>query len=275
MARFADLFKAMRPSNWYKATIVLAGPLFSGGFFGLDLIALTFAFWSFAIVASATYILNDLKDREQDQRHPKKKKRPIAAGKITESEAKMFFGVLLILGLGLGWMAGAKVFFLVTAYFVINLAYTYALKQIVIIDAFTIAVGYLLRAFAGCYAVGIVITEWFYLAIFSLAVYLAFCKRLAEIRLSGVKHKASLREYEEIVDIAIAIMGSITLTLFAIYVAKIGGMIVWSFPFAVLGILLHLRESSRGNEVHDALKNPEMILVFLGFVIMILVGLYA
>ncbi|MBR9681467.1 MAG: UbiA prenyltransferase family protein [Candidatus Altiarchaeota archaeon] len=275
MPTLRDFVRAMRPSNWYKATIVLAGPVFSGRIFELNWLVLMFAFLSFSFVASANYVLNDLKDRENDLHHPKKKNRPIASGKISGKQASWFFIFLLIVGLVFGWMANFIVLQLVGIYFIVNLAYTHYLKRLSIIDAFTIAVGYLLRALAGCYAVGIVVTNWFYLAIFSLAVYLAFCKRLAEIKVSGVKHKASLEEYEDIIEIAIGISGSISLTLFAIYVANVGGHMVWSFPLAMMGLLIHLRESVKGYEVHESLRKPELILTLIAFMAVILVGLYA
>ena len=275
MAELSDYIKAMRLSNWYKALIVLAGPLFSGKILQLNWTALAFAFFSFGFVASANYVMNDLKDAEKDKHHPKKKRRPIAGGRISGGQAKWFFVVLLVAGLWLGWMANEVVLRLVGIYFLVNVAYTFYLKRIAVVDAFVIAFGYLLRALAGCYAVGIQITEWFYLTIFSLAVYLAFCKRLAEIKTSGVKHKASLAEYKGIIEIAIALAGSVSLTLFAIYAANVGRYMVWSFPFAVLGLMLHLKESIKGREVHESLKRPEVLLALLGFVIIILVGQYA
>ncbi len=275
MARPSDFIRAMRPSNWYKAVIVLAGPLFSGKIFELSWTALLFAFASFSFVASANYVWNDLKDKEKDQHHPKKRNRPIASGKIKEREARWFFLLLLLVGMGFGWLANYRVLQLVIVYFFVNLIYTYYLKRIAIIDAFAIAIGYLLRALAGCYAVGIRVTEWFYLSIFSLAVYLAFCKRFAEIRIAGSNHKTSLRDYESIIEIAISLAGGVSLTLFAIYVMNIGGHMIWSFPLAMLGLLLHLKESVKGSEVHESLRKPELILTVLAFTAIVLVSLYA
>ncbi|HDR53339.1 MAG TPA: hypothetical protein ENN60_01540 [archaeon] len=275
MAKLLDYVKAMRVTNWYKSLIVLAGPFFSGRILELDLVSLLLTFVAFSLVASGGYVMNDLKDREKDRYHPKKKRRPIASGRMNMKEAKMLWGVLLVAGFGLAWMASPKVFLIVGAYLLLNLAYTTYLKQLAVVDAFVIALGYPLRAFAGCYATGIQITSWFYLSIFSLAVYLAFCKRLAEIKTSGVKHKATLAQYEKMIEMAIGLSGSVSLALYAIYTANRGGMIVWSFPPAMLGLLLHLRESVNGNEVHETLRKPEMAVVFLLFTVVVLVSLYA
>lgn len=263
----------MRIKHWYKALIVFSGPLFSGAIFSLNLNSLLLTFLAFGFVASAVYVINDIKDAEKDKLHPKKCKRPIASGKIGLNNAVLFGGVLLIVALSLATRVGNYVPHFVGGYFILMMLYTFYLKQRAIVDAFTIATGFIIRALAGCFAVGIVITPFFYLVIFSFAVYLAFCKRLTEVRLAGENHKTSLEVYKEIAEVGIAISGSITLALYAIYTVD-KGRLVWSVPLAFLILMLHLRETFKGNEVHESMTNPDVLITGLAFIVSVFIGLY-
>ncbi|MBR9680140.1 MAG: UbiA prenyltransferase family protein [Candidatus Altiarchaeota archaeon] len=270
-----DYLKAIRIKNWYKASIVLAGPVFSGQLFSLDLFYLFFIFISFALMSSTIYVLNDLIDLDKDQMHPKKKLRPIASGKISDTNIIIMLGVLFSFAMAIGFFAGPLAHLTVFGYFLLMLAYMFYLKNIAIIDAFTIAVGYVLRALAGCFAVGIEATNWFYLVIFVFAIYLAFCKRITELKLSSNEHKKSLSDYEPMAEMGVAMSGAASLSLYSIYALGKGGLLIWSVPLAFLGILLHLRETMKGKEVHESLAVPEIIITFLALVLVVLVSLYA
>ena len=263
----------MRIKHWYKALIVFSGPLFSGTIFSLDLGSLVLTFLAFGFVASAVYVVNDLKDAEKDRLHPKKCKRPIASGKIGKNSAVLFGAALLAVALSLAVLAGNYVPHFVGGYFLLMMLYTFYLKRRAVIDAFTIASGFIIRALAGCFAVGIEATPFFYLVIFSFAVYLAFCKRLTEVRLAGENHKTSLEVYKEIAEVGIAVSGSITLALYAIYTMNKTGLL-WSVPLAFLVLMLHLRETFRGKEVHESMMNPEVLVTGLAFLASVFIGLY-
>lgn len=272
---FGDYLKAIRVKHWYKAFIVLAGPVFSGAFFSLDLIKLSFTFFSFALIASSVYVLNDLIDLKKDQLHPKKKLRPIASQRISKESATILLGLLFFGAMVFGFLSGPLVHLTVFGYFLLMLAYMLYLKNIAIIDAFTIASGYVLRALAGCFATGIQATNWFYLTIFTFAIYLAFCKRITELKLSSNDHKKSLQDYEPMAEMGVAMSGAASLSLYSLYALGRGGSMIWSVPLAFLGILLHLRETMKGKEVHESLTSPEIIITFIALVLTILVSLYA
>ena len=265
--------KEMRIRHWYKAFIVFSGPLFSGTFFALDLAKLGLTFLAFGLVASSVYVINDLKDAGKDRLHPKKKKRPIASGEIGMGSALAFGAALLVSALGLSFLVGNGVPCFVGGYFALMMLYTFWLKRHAIIDAFTLATGFVVRAFAGCFAVGIDVTPFFYMVIFSFAVYLALCKRLTEVRLAGENHKKSLEVYKEIAEIGIAISGAITLALYAIYTMN-NLKLVWSFPPAFLVLMLHLRETFKGKEVHESMTNTDVLISGLIFVGAVLLSLY-
>jgi len=263
----------MRIKQWYKALIVFSGPLFSTMLLtSLDKTILSFL--AFGFIASSIYVINDLKDMEKDKLHPKKKHRPIANGKISHTSAHLFTFLLFSLSIFFASLVNTSVLLLVLSYFALMLLYTFYLKKRPIIDVFVIATGFFIRAFAGCLAISIEITPWFYLVIFSFAIYLAFCKRLTEVKLAKSGHKKNLEVYKHIVEIGIAISGSITLSLYAIYTAIKESSLVWSVPFAFLSLLLHLRETFAGKEVHETLMNPEVLLAGLAFGVAIFLGLY-
>ncbi len=270
----SDYLKEMRLTHWYKALIVFSGPLFGGALLSSSLLRLIMSFFAFGLVASSIYVINDLKDAEKDRLHPKKKERPIASGKIDAKNAVIFSSALLLSSLLLAWAVDRTVLWLVLCYFFLMLLYTFFLKEIAVIDAFAIAGGFVIRALAGCFAAGIEVTTWFYLVIFFFAIYLAFCKRLTELSLAGKEHKNSLAVYEHLSEIGIAISGSATLSMYAIYTLEKSGLVMWSVPLAFLGMLLHLRETFAGKEVHESLKSPELILTGLAFIVIVLLSLY-
>ncbi len=265
--KLRDIIYELRPWHWYKALIVFAGPFFTRGIFSLDLKALFLAFLAFCFIASSVYVINDIKDAEKDRLHPKKKNRPIASGRMSKGFALALASFLFILAVFLASLANLLVLGTVLTYFITMMLYTYWLKKIPVIDALTLGFGFVLRALAGCFATGIKITPWFHVIIFSFAIYLAFCKRLAEVISLGEvakKHKESLAEYMHIGEIAVAIAGASTLTSYSLYTLLSGkDMLVFSVPFAMAGMLLHLRATFKGLEVHEALAKSRWLLLML------------
>ena len=147
------LIRLLRPRQWVKNVFVLAPLIFSGEFLHAESIeASLLAFLVFCIASSATYIVNDLHDIEGDRRHPTKSKtRPLAAGKVTVTMALGLLGVLLVLLVAAGFVA-PRVVAVIAAYLLLNLAYSFVLKHQPVIDIFTIALGFVLRVYAGAMA---------------------------------------------------------------------------------------------------------------------------
>ena len=140
----------LRPKQWVKNVVVFAALIFSKEFFvpGQLLFALG-AFCAFCLTASAVYIINDIFDAEADRAHPEKRHRPIASEAITRKNALILLAALLLIdGLLLSFMHGMLIF-LVVAYFLMNLAYSFKLKEIVLLDVFVIAAGFMLRVLGG------------------------------------------------------------------------------------------------------------------------------
>jgi 4-hydroxybenzoate polyprenyltransferase len=178
---FAAL-RAMRPAQWFKNLFVLAALVFGHR---LDdqrsLLLAAIAFLVFCAAASAVYLLNDLRDVEEDRRHPRKRLRPIAAGELTRGAAMAWAVGLAGLALAgaayLGWPFAR----LLVVYLVLNVLYSWRLKHVVILDVMIIALGFVVRVLAGAAAIQVAVSSWLLLCTTFLALFLAFSKRRHEI----------------------------------------------------------------------------------------------
>ena len=139
------------------------------------------AFFAFSFTASFVYIVNDIADVERDRLHPKKKYRPIASGEIRPSEAWLIaaavLGIVVLLLIGLDW----RFVLAVTTYLVMNLAYSYFLKEVVLIDVFVIAIGFMLRVVGGALVIGVPRSPWLLLTTMFLSLFLGIAKRRGEL----------------------------------------------------------------------------------------------
>lgn len=181
-----DRIRLMRPSHWLKnvfvfVPLVFAKTLTDTGRAGLALMA----FAAFCLVSSAVYVVNDIADRQADAEHPHKRRRPLAAGRVTVWSAGVQAIVLVVLcGLvltQLPWKATA----LIALYAVANAGYSFGLKHVVLVDIFIIAGGFMLRVLAGAVAVDVKASEWLVICTMFLSLFLAIAKRRSEINHIG------------------------------------------------------------------------------------------
>lgn len=276
--RAGALLRAMRPHQWTKNLFVLVALVFAAGDRRSDAIAARehllaglCAFAAFCLASSAVYLLNDVLDVEKDRAHPDKRRRPIAAGELSVPAAlaaalMLFLGALVLAGS----LAGGRVAVVILAgYGLLNLAYSVVLKRIVLVDAFCIAGGFLLRLGAGGVAAEAAVSRWAYLCTLFLALFLALEKRRAELTLlgeDGQETRASLRHYNlAFLDQMVGVLASCTIVAYTMYTvdpdtaAKFSGarVLFWSVPFVAFGIgrYMLLVRSGRGGE------NPARILL--------------
>lgn len=183
---FHAVLLSMRPHQWVKNTFVLAPLVFAQklGHGPLVLRALLAAAL-FCAVSGAVYLMNDLADRERDRRHPVKKDRPIASGRLSEDVARRWtVGLLLASGL-LGLWVGPWFLAAMGAYFLVNLGYSLHLKHVPFLDVSVIASGFLLRVVSGAVAIAVPISAWLLVCTFLLSLYLALGKRKHELLALG------------------------------------------------------------------------------------------
>ena len=174
-------FVTIRPKHWIKNGFVLAPLLFSGRFPEPErLLQSALAFLAFCFMASAVYVLNDLADRESDRAHPSKSHRPIASGSLGVPAAVVTAGLLLALSLAIGGLTGFPTLWILLAYFLLNLLYSFFFKSVVLIDVFLIALGFILRLLAGAAAADVGLSAWILVTTFFLSLFLGFAKRKSQ-----------------------------------------------------------------------------------------------
>lgn len=253
-----DWTSLARVNQWTKNVVVLAAIVFAAGERGIANVAtsanvwlVAAAFLSFCLVASGIYAINDLFDVESDRRHPVKKFRPVASGRIGAGQAGAA-GVLLIGGgLALARAVSVPLSNVVVGYAALQVLYTLSLKRFALVDVVVIAAGFVLRAVAGAVAIDVRISPWLLLCAFILAIFLALCKRRHEKRLlaeDGAGHRVSLDGYDErLLDQLISVTAGATIVCYAIYtlwpdtVHKFGSAAMgFTVPFVVYGVFRYM-----------------------------------
>jgi len=224
------------------------------------------------------YILNDLVDAPQDRLHPDKKNRPIASGAVTPRQA--IVALLLVLGGGtaLAGYLGVDVLALCLLYFTVNLFYSFSLKQIAIVDITTIAVGFLLRVFAGGAAAGVEVSQWLLVMTFLLALILGLAKRRGEFLVaqdSAVFRKALEGYNLPFLDMSMVVCSTVSIVAYLMYCfspeveVRIGSdKIYYTAVFVVIGVLRYLQLTL----VYNKTESPTRALLRDGFLQLVLLG---
>ena len=179
--------QALRPRQWTKNLVIFAAPLFAFSINLPSFVGSFLAFVLFCCASSSFYLINDIADIESDRKHPVKCKRPIAAGLISIPVAIGMAVILLGGAIVGGWIWVPSLGITIICYALVQVAYNLRLKRTVVLDIVAIATGFILRAYAGAAATGIVLSPWFLLCTAMLALFLGVEKRKAELRLSKIK----------------------------------------------------------------------------------------
>lgn len=281
MGRSRDFFLLMRPHQWLKNGFVLVGLLFGHAWNDPAVILrVALAVAAFSLFASSVYVLNDLADAAADRLHPRKKGRPLAAGRLAPTHAALFGAGLALAGSLLGYFSSWRVLAILLAYGGLNLAYSLRLKQIPILDVFCIAAGFMLRILAGTTGVGIPPSEWLLLCGLMLTLFLGFAKRRSEmIQLAegDLAHRAVFRHYSlSMLDTFIAITATMVIISYSLYTlsphtvtAHGTSALIFTVPFIVYGIFRYLFLLLQGRAGHDLagelLRDPHLVVVLLSW----------
>ncbi len=270
------MWKVARPHQWLKNAIIFAALIFSQRLFHLgDDLRTVMALVAFCAVSSLGYIVNDISDRETDGKHPEKRNRPIASGELSVPDAIVMACMLGVVGGVLSLALGPGFACLAVAYVALQFAYSLRLKHIVIVNVITIAIGFVMRAFAGGLAIHVEVSPWLIFITFVLALLLALARRRHELIALGVaasSHRSALDHYSvRLIDQMISIAASATLVGYMIYTAspdverKLGtGYLYLTVPFVVLGILRYLYlvvEKREGGEPSRLLLKDRTLLM--------------
>jgi len=193
-----SVVKGMRPVQWYKNLLVFLALVFSGSLFNLLAVEnAVIAFFSLCAISSATYLLNDIADKDRDRLNPEKYTRPIASGKLSERVAVVVVLALCAAGFGLAAQLPVPFLYIVLALFSLSQIYTVWLKHEPYADVLTISTNFVLRAVGGAFAIGVGVSPWLITGVFFLALFLALGKRRSEIHAGQRSHRPVLQFYSE------------------------------------------------------------------------------
>lgn len=242
----------LRPYQWAKNILVFSGLIFSTSLFKSHDVRISLAaFFIFCLASSSIYILNDLRDIENDKEHPEKKYRPIASGKVSPVAAVIMMSVSLPSSLLLAYLLNKGFFTIIAIYLILNIGYSFGLKKIVLLDAMIVAMGFLLRAFAGCAVINVEVTPWLFICTLTLALTLTFGKRrneLNSLQEDAKNHREALQFYNtKFLDIILTICSATTIGTYSLYtmagetVQRFGTQkLIITMPFVMYGVFRYL-----------------------------------
>jgi len=273
------IFISLRPHQWTKnlllfAPLALSKHLFEPG----PLLRSLAAFALFCVLSGVVYLVNDVADVERDRLHPRKRLRPVASGALAPKAALIAAIALAALSLSGSWALGAPFAGCAAVYLALNLLYSFRLKEVVIVDAIAVSLGFVVRAVAGAVAIGVVFSDWLLICTILLALFLTFCKRRQEITSlndAAAEHRKILSEYSPyLLDQMIAVVTASCLTAYAFYTTAPETVdkfktdrLSWTLPFVLYGIFRYLylvHQKEQGGSPSDVLLTDRPLLVAVG-----------
>lgn len=274
-----SIFILIRPHQWIKNFFLFAPLFFSFSFTSDKIIIVCLGFLLFSLAASSIYVLNDYHDIEEDKAHPTKRNRPLASGKVSKSSAKVLIFGLMSLSLYGSFALSIEFMAVVLFYIVLNIAYTFKLKHISILDISIIAVGFVLRIYAGAMLIDNSPSMWIVLVTFVLALFLALAKRRDDclLALDGKKTRKNIDGYNlEMVNSAMTLMAGVTVLSYIMYtvspevIARLGThKLYFTSFFVILWILRYMQLTfvlqNSGSPTKLVLKDRFLQLVLIGW----------
>ena len=248
-----DIIHLIRPKDWAKNLFLFVPLFFAGRLFEMETIKeLFYGFLCFCAIASAVYIINDYRDIEFDKLHPEKSSRPLASGKISKPKAVILAILLIIAGFTGAWFIRDKFMFVLALYFLLNLAYSFGLKNLPIVDIVIIAIGFVLRIKAGAVIAKVGLTEWLTIMVFLLALFMALAKRRDDVILknqSGMDMRKAVKGYNlQFINVGISLISSIIIVSYIMYTMsnevqeRIGTYrIYYTALFVIMGLFRYLQ----------------------------------
>lgn len=282
MSLMLSLVRLMRPHQWLKNVFVFAGLMFSQSWGDGPLVArIVLIFAAFCSVSSAVYILNDWRDRASDALHPTKFKRPLASGAVRVPMALSLAGVLFIAG-GLLAANNRVLLLLLGIYVALNLAYSWGLKHVPVVDVSIIATGFMLRLLAGTLAVGIPPSRWLLLTGLFIALFLGFSKRKAESFHDADRQRAVMEGYpSSLLDTFMATTMTATILTYSLYATspesqmQHGERLVYTVPVVIFGLLRYTYQVHQGlgeDVSRDLLRDHWIMLALVAWLLIFLGG---
>jgi 4-hydroxybenzoate polyprenyltransferase len=276
-----DILRLMRPYHWVKNIFVFTGFVFGSDYNDFELFfSICMAAFAFCLVSSGVYILNDFVDIEKDKLHREKRNRPLASGKVTKRAASIVLILLEIIGIVIGYSVSVWVGTILFLYILMNICYSYKLKNIVIIDVFCISLGFMMRILVGTVGVGITPSKWLLFCGMMLTLFLGFAKRRAELKsLSQVsaEQRKVLNSYGSVfLDEIITICAGGSILSYGLYTMSEQTIkfhnteqLMYTVPFVVFAIFRYmflLKQRNFGEDPSkELIKDPHIVISVLGW----------
>jgi 4-hydroxybenzoate polyprenyltransferase len=273
----------VRPKQWLKNLMVFFPPFLAGSLFGESVYLhglLPFA--AFCLASSSSYIYNDIHDVEYDRAHPTKKNRPLASSLITLRTAATAATILLLISVIFAFSVSGRFMLFLFAYLLISNAYSLFLKNYALIDLFCISSGFLLRLIAGGEIFGVTVSEWLFLCVFLLSIFLSTGKRLGEkAQLCDLaqNHRIVLSAYPEgFLDGLLYMTGSAVLVAYSIYVVNRHSLLLlYTVPLCVFGLfryILRVKSGKSGDPTESLTRDLPLFIVGVAWAVMVAWGVY-
>ena len=285
--------KLIRVKHYLKNILIFLPLIFGQALLDFNkLIICILGFISFSLIASCVYIINDLKDVEKDKKHPVKCKRPIASGEISKTKAKLLFVFLFFIAIILNEIiyfiskniivVSLGLFFEII-YFVMNIAYSFGLKNLPIIDVVILVVGFIIRILYGSVLCNIRISKWFYLTIISGSFYMGFGKRRNEVMKQGDKSREVLKRYpKEFLDKFMYVCVTLTIVFYSLWcvddntIQRVGNRYMYITIPILMVILMKYSLDVENNDSYgdpvDVIFHDKILVGLVGILALIIIG---
>jgi 4-hydroxybenzoate polyprenyltransferase len=280
------LLIAMRPYQWIKNFFIYLPLFFGQQFFnGAALLKTTIAFFIFSLAASTVYLINDIIDLESDRKHPVKKLRPLASGKITIFQAELTAFILGSVSVFFSFVLDIRLGLIIMTYLVLNFIYMLILKDAVIIDVFCLGAFYYLRILGGSISSNVILSNWFIFCTVLLALFIGFNKRRYDLILASESKVVYTKYTRYFIDRIISIILASVVISYTLYtmdqhtIQRFGTPhMFYTIPFVYYGIFRYLYLLDKGNLGSDPtlvlLKDWKMQLNLLLWIIACLAIIY-
>lgn len=271
----------LRPTQWLKNLILFFPPFLGGELLGAGVLNRGVApVVSFCLASSSTYILNDIIDRESDRNHPRKSRRPIPSGGISIPAATVLCLLCLTGSFILAYGISSVFLSILVAYLFVSILYSLYLKNLPIVDLFCISAGFLFRLQAGGEAFGVTVSEWLFLSVFLLSIFLSTGKRLFEKNALGDAagvHRKSLESYPRgFLDGVMYMTGGAVLVTYTLYVIE-HHVLIYTVPLCCFGLLryiLRVKSGLGGDPTESLLKDGPLLVIGVLWAVMVGWGIY-
>ncbi len=267
-----NYIKLLRVKHWIKNFLIFIPVIFARMLDINNAITLAVGFISFSLVASSIYILNDIQDKDKDKNHPRKKNRPIASGRITVSSAYIITMFLVIISFVLNSYINKSIinssFYVLLAYFIINILYSYGLKNIPILDVVLLAGGFVLRVYYGAFLINVSVSNWLFLTILNASLFMGLGKRLKELSASKNSSKGDVRKVlekysENFLESFMYICLALSICFYSLWTMEQNiPALVYSIPLLMIILMeycLNLSRSDEGDPTTILYQNKSLI----------------